>query len=143
MSSEDSKKNKMLDGIKNRSDDIFQRGTKFTKMASEKIDESIKNEVKKAKINPRFNELKLKTTQAAKSGIERSKEIQEKSPSIIRRFGRTLQLGFEKFIGTITIGRQYGKTSIDMLEQLAKLKELGIISDKEFRQKKKEILDRI
>lgn len=143
MSSENSKKNKMLDEIKNRTDDIFQRGTKFTKMASEKIDESIKSEVEKAKANPRLNELKFKTTKATKLGIERSKEIQEKSPSIIRRFGRALQLGFEKFIGTITIGRQYGKTSIDMLEQLAKLKELGIISDKEFKEKKKQILARI
>ena len=51
--------------------------------------------------------------------------------------------GFEEFIGTIRKGTQYGKTSVEILGDLAKLKELGIISDEEFESKKKQILDRI
>ena len=50
---------------------------------------------------------------------------------------------FEKFVGRIRVGTQYGKSSIDLLSDLAKLKELGIITEKEFEAKKKEILDRI
>jgi hypothetical protein len=50
---------------------------------------------------------------------------------------------FEKFVGRIRVGTQYGKSSIDLLSELAKLKELGIITEKEFEAKKKEILDRI
>jgi hypothetical protein len=50
---------------------------------------------------------------------------------------------FEKFVGRIRVGTQYGKSSIDLLSELAKLKELGIITEKEFEAKKKEVLDRI
>lgn len=50
---------------------------------------------------------------------------------------------FEKFVGRIRVGTQYGKSSIDLLSELAKLKELGIITEKEFETKKKEILKRV
>jgi len=50
---------------------------------------------------------------------------------------------FELFVGRIKLGTQYGASSLEILEKLAKLKELGIITDKEFNDKKKKILDRI
>jgi hypothetical protein len=50
---------------------------------------------------------------------------------------------FEKFVGRIRIGTQYGKSRIDLLSELAKLKELGILTEKELEAKKEEILDRI
>lgn len=50
---------------------------------------------------------------------------------------------FEKFVGRIRVGTQYGKSSIDLLSEIAKLKEFGIITEQEFEAKKKEILYRI
>ena len=143
MKSKSKKKNDLLSEIKETADKVIKTGMEFTKLASEKIDESAKVGIEKAKASPTLNELKVKTAEAAKTGIEKSKEIQEKSPPILNRLGQKLLSGFEKFVGTIRRGTQYGKTSIEMLEQFAKMKELGIITDEEFEAKKKEILDRI
>lgn len=136
-------KNDLLGDMKKNTDDAIKRGIEFSKTTSEKIDESIKIGFDKAKTSPRLNELKLKTSEVAKAGIEKGKEIQKKSHPVFSRLGQKSLSGFEKFVGTIRRGTQYGKTSIEMLEQFAKMKELGIITEEEFEAKKKEILDRI
>ena len=46
-------------------------------------------------------------------------------------------------MGRINLGTQYGNSSLELLEKLARLKELGILTDEEFTKKKKKILDRI
>jgi len=50
---------------------------------------------------------------------------------------------FERLVEGIKIGTQHGKSSIGLLSDLSKLKELGIITEKEFEVKKKDILGRI
>ena len=50
---------------------------------------------------------------------------------------------FETLIGRIKIGTQYGNSSLELLEKMARLRELGIITEEEFTKKKKKILDRI
>jgi hypothetical protein len=143
LKSESEEKKDYVDEIKKNTDKVIKTGIEFTKLASKKIDESTKIGIEKAKASPMLNKLKLKTEEATKAGIEKGKEIQEQSPGILKRLGHQLQLGFEKFVGTIRRGTQYGKTSIEMLEQFAKMKELGIITEEEFEAKKSEILDRI
>jgi hypothetical protein len=125
-----------VNSFKEGADKAIKAGIEFTKKASEKIDQSAKSGIEKAKASPTLNKFKTKTEEA-------SKELQEKSPSILKRLGQKTLYGFEKFVGTIRRGTQYGKTSIEMLEQFAKMKELGIITEEEFESKKKEILDRI
>ena len=143
-------KEDLVNAFKEGADKVIKAGREFTKTASEKIDQSTKSGIEKAKASTSLNKLKIKTEEAAKTGLEKSKELQEKSkklqeksPSILKRLGQKSLSGFEKFVGTIRRGTQYGKTSIEMLEQFAKMKELGIITDEEYESKKKEILDRI
>ena len=143
MESKTKEKNELLDGIKKNTDKVFKTGVELSRIASKKIDESTKIGIEKAKSSQKLNELKTQTAKAAKIGMEKGKEIQEKSPSVLKKIGQNSLLGFEKFVGTIRRGTQYGKTSIEMLEQFAKMKELGIVTDEEFEAKKKEILDRI
>jgi hypothetical protein len=143
MSPKNEEKEDFLDELKKGTNKIIKAGKQFTKIATEKIDESTKIGLEKAKTNPNLNKLKIKTEEVTKVGIEKGKEIQEKTPGFFNKLCQKSQSGFEKFIGTIRRGTQYGKTSIEMLEQFAKMKELGIITDEEFEAKKKEILDRI
>jgi hypothetical protein len=143
MSPKNKGKEDFLDELKKGTNKVIKAGMQFTKIASEKIDESTKIGIEKAKANPSLNKLKIKTEEATKVGIEKGKEIQEKTPGFFNKLCQKFQSGLEKFVGTIRRGTQYGKTSIEMLEQFAKMKELGIITDKEFEVKKKEILDRI
>ena len=143
MKSKSEEKKDYVGEIKKSADKVIKAGIELTKYASGKIDESTKIGMEKAKSSPTFNKLKEKTEEATKVGIEKSKEIQEKSPGFFNKLCQKSQSGFEKFVGTIRRGTQYGKTSIEMLEQFAKMKELGIITEEEFEAKKKEILDRI
>jgi hypothetical protein len=143
MDPKNKEKNDFLDELKKGTDKVIKASMQFSKIASEKIDESTKSSIEKAKSNPTLNRIKLKTEQATKTGLKKSKEIQEKSPGFFNKVCQKSLCGFEKFVGTIRRGTQYGKTSIEMLEQFSKMKELGIITDEEFEIKKKEILDRI
>ena len=137
------KSKELVDSLKEGVDKVIKVGTEFTKTASQKIDQSKKNGIEKAKTNETINKIKIKTEEVTKTGLEKTKEIQKKSPSILKKIGENSLSGFEKFVGTIRRGTQYGKTSIEMLEQFAKMKELGIITEEEFEAKKKEILKRI
>lgn len=143
MNPKNNEKEDFLDELKKGTNKIIKAGIQLTKNASEKIDESTKIGMEKAKASPNLNKLKIKTEEVTKVGIEKAKEIQEKTPGFLNKLCQKFLSGLEKFVGTIRRGTQYGKTSIEMLEQFAKMKELGIITDEEFKAKKKEILDRI
>lgn len=136
-------KEDFFDSLKEGSNKVVKAGMEFSKTASKKIDQSAKSGIEKAKASPALNKLKIKTEEATKIGLEKSKKFQKKSPHILKKLSEKSLFGFEKFVGTIRRGTQYGKTSIEMLEQFAKMKELGIITDEEYELKKKEILDRI
>lgn len=143
MEEKDKETSDFVESFKKSTDSVIKTGRELTKLASQKIDESAKTVIEKTKSSPTYNKLKIKTDQATKTGIEKGKEIQKKGPPALVRFGRKLLSMLEKFVGAIRRGTQYGKTSMEILEQFAKMKELGIITDKEFEAKKKELLDRI
>jgi hypothetical protein len=69
--------------------------------------------------------------------------LKKNSPKFYKKIVNGFFHFFELIIGRIKLGTQYGAPSLEILEKLAKLKELGIITDKEFNEKKKKILDRI
>ena len=69
--------------------------------------------------------------------------LKKKSPKFYKKIINAFFYFFELIVGRIKLGTQYGTSSLEILEKLAKLKELGIITDKEFNEKKKKILDRI
>lgn len=150
-SRESVKKTDTLDGspeesfqkIKEKTDDLLKGSYDYAVNISHKVDKNIKEGIQKTKESSFVKDMQSKA--------EHLKTMDEKEKNMYKRkFFRTLTKIrnvifeiFEKFVGRIRIGTQYGKSSIDLLSELAKLKELGIITEKEFESKKKEILDRI
>ena len=132
-------KNNILEKIMNKTNELANSGVELGKAATTKIEESAKIGISKTRSSNTVQDIVKKTSEVAEisavKGEERSaklKKIKEQSLGV-----------FEQFIGTIRKGTQYGQTSIEMLGDLAKMKELGIISEEEFEAKKKQILDRI
>jgi hypothetical protein len=84
------------------------------------------------------NSLKIKEKTTA-GGIE----LKKHGPKFYEKICNAFFYFFEALVGRIKLGSQYGTASLEILEKLAKLKELGILTDEEFAEKKKKILDRI
>jgi len=87
--------------------------------------------------------LKINSLKIREKGLEQKSMIQKKSPKFYKKIVNAFFYFFELIVGRIKLGTQYGTSSLEILEKLAKLKELGILTDKEFNEKKKKILDRI
>ena len=75
--------------------------------------------------------------------LEQKKMIKKKGPKFYKKIVDGFFYFFELIVGRIKLGTQYGTSSLEILEKLAKLKKSGIITEKEFNDKKKKILDRI
>ncbi|MDH3793770.1 MAG: SHOCT domain-containing protein [Nitrosopumilus sp.] len=134
-----SSKDNILEKIMNKTSELANNGMELGRMTTSKIDEATKIGIGKAKSNSTIQDIVKKTSEVAKINTSKGKE----NPTRLKKIQETSLGVFEKFIGTIRKGTQYGKTSIEMLGDLAKMKELGIISEEEFESKKKQILDRI
>ncbi len=115
----------------------------YAKMTSKNLDNNIRSNIKKVKESSAYHDLQEKISSLESELKLKQKELKRSSPRILAKIKQVILSAFEQIVGRIRIGTQYGKTSIDVLSDLAKLKELGIISEEEFNQKKKEILDRI
>lgn len=129
--------------IKQKTDEAIKDSFNFAINASQKIDKNIKDGIQKTKESSFYQEVQEKTNQLRTMDEKEKNRYKRK---IIRNLTKIRDVFFElfeKFVGRIRVGTQYGKSSIDLLSELAKLKELGIITEKEFDAKKKEILDRI
>ena len=129
--------------IKQKTDEAIKDSFDFAINASQKIDKNIKDGIQKTKESSLYQEVQEKTNQLRTMDEKEKNRYKRK---IIRNLTKIRDVFFElfeKFVGRIRVGTQYGKSSIDLLSELAKLKELGIITEKEFDAKKKEILDRI
>ena len=129
---------------------LKQRATNSTKTsldaalsASKNINENIRSNLEKVKESPSYRDLQEKLSHLEKTVKVKQNNIKANSPRVFLKLKHGFLGGFEQIVGRIRIGTQYGKSSVDLLSELAKLKELGIISDEEFASKKKEILDRI
>lgn len=125
--------------LKKRTEEAVKTG----RVVSERLERAAKEALERTKASPTMKKLRLKTKQAKKAGIKEGKKFRAYAPPMISRIGNKFLSALEKFIGAIRRGTQYGKTSLETLEQFAKMKELGIITEEEFEKKKKEILDRI
>ena len=138
----ESKENSFLK-IKQKANEAVKDSFDFAVIASQKIDKNIKDGIQKTKESSIFQEVQDKTNQLrTMDHKEKNKHKRKIIHGLVKIRDVFFEL-FEKFVGRIRVGTQYGKSSIDLLSELAKLKELGIITDKEFEAKKKEILDRI
>jgi len=69
--------------------------------------------------------------------------MRKQSPKFYKKVTTGFFNFFEVIVGKIKLGTQYGNSSLELLEKLARLKELGILTEEEFAKKKKDILDRI
>ena len=129
--------------IKQKANERIKNSFDFAVDTSQKIDKNIKEGIQKAKESSIVQEVQAKTDYLRTMDQKEKNRYKRK---IVRGFVKVRDIIFglfEKFVGKIRIGTQYGKSSLDLLSDLAKLKELGIITEKEFEAKKKEILDRI
>lgn len=129
--------------IKQKANEKIKNSFDFAVDTSQKIDKNIKESIQKAKESSVVQEVQDKADHLRTMDQKEKNKYKRK---IILGFVKVRDVVFglfEKFVGKIRIGTQYGKSSLDLLSDLAKLKELGIITEKEFEAKKKEILDRI
>lgn len=119
------KQGKIYDNVVKNYNKTVESGTEFIK--SQACWESLKN-----------NSLKIK-----EKSLEQGIILKNNSPRFYKKIVNAFFYFFELLVGRIKIGTQYGAANLEILERLAKLKELGILTDEEFTQKKKQILDKI
>jgi hypothetical protein len=129
--------------IKQKANEMIKSSFDFAVDTSQKIDKNIKDSIQKAKESSVVQEVQAKTDHLRTMDQKEKNRYKRKIVSGFVKIRDIIFGLFEKFVGKIRIGTQYGKSSLDLLSDLAKLKELGIITEKEFDAKKKEILDRI
>ena len=95
------------------------------------------------KSKPQWKSLKNNSLKIKEKSVDSAIMIKKNNPKFYRKITNGFFYFFESIVGRVKIGSQYGTSSIEVLEKLAKLKELGIITEEEFTKKKKKILDRI
>lgn len=81
--------------------------------------------------------------QASKKGYEVSEQIIKKSGIIGAKLRKGTKFGVEKGVNTGEKLKQSNLKHLETLEKLGKLKKAGIITNKEFQEKKKKILSKI
>jgi hypothetical protein len=129
--------------IKQKANETIRNSFDLAVDTSQKIDKNIKEGIQKAKESSVIQEVQAKADHLRTMDQKEKNKYKRKIIRGLVKVRDTIFGLFEKFVGKIRIGTQYGKSSLDLLSDLAKLKELGIITEKEFESKKKEILDRI
>lgn len=140
--------------IKNKQENFFDdvsktyiqtidHGKNFGRESLEKINEVTTTGTKFIKSQPYWKSLKNSSTKIKKKSLEHGTTLKNKSPKFYKKISNEFFYFFETIVGRINLGTQYGTASLEILEKLAKLKELGILTDEEFARKKKKILDRI
>lgn len=120
-----------------------ERGKQLGKESLEKINEMTTSSVDFIKSKPQWKSLKNNSLKIKEKSADSAIMIKKNSPKFYRKVINGFFYFFESIVGRVKIGTQYGTSSIEVLEKLAKLKELGIITEEEFTKKKKKILDRI
>jgi hypothetical protein len=129
--------------IKQKANETIKSSFDFALDTSQKIDKNIQEGIQKVKASSVIQEVRVKTDHLRNMDQKEKNKYKRKIIGGLVKVRDIIFGLFERFIGKIRIGTQYGKSSLDLLSDLAKLKELGIITEKEFEAKKKEILDRI
>jgi len=136
-------KDKILEDTTIKYDQTVAHGKKIGRDAMEKIEETAKIGTEFIKSRPYWESIKNSSQKFKEKGIEQEKILKKQSPKFYKKIVSGFFYFFEIIVGRIKLGTQYGNSSLELLEKLARLKELGIITDEEFAKKKKKILDRI
>ena len=119
------------------------RGKKLGRDALTNIEKTTKTGSEFIKSQQYWESLKDSSLKIKETGMDHEKNLKKYGPKFYKKIVNGFFNFFETLIGRIKIGTQYGNSSLDLLEKLARLKELGIITEEEFTKKKKKILDRI
>jgi len=128
--------------IKNYSQRV-EHGKQIGKESIAKINKIIHNPRTLSKSQEYLKTLKTNSLKIIEKDLEQKKMIKKKGPKFYKKIVDGFFYFFELIVGRIKLGTQYGTSSLEILEKLAKLKKSGIITEKEFNDKKKKILDRI
>ena len=120
-----------------------EHGKQLGKESVLKINEVTSSTADFLKSKEYLKKIKSNSLKIMEKGLEQKSMLKKKGPKFYKKFINAFFYFFELLIGRIKLGTQYGTSSLEILEKLANLKELGIITDKEFNEKKKKILDRI
>ena len=120
-----------------------EQGKQLGKESLEKINEMTTSSIDFIKSKPQWKSLKNNSLKIKEKSVDSAIMIKKNSPKFYRKIINGFFYFFVSIVGRVKIGTQYGTSSIEVLEKLAKLKELGIITEEEFIKKKKKILDRI
>lgn len=137
------KQENILDDVANNYTETIEHGKQLGKESLEKINQVADNTTDFLKSQEYLKTLKINSLKIREKGLEQKSMLKKKSPKFYKKIVNAFFQFFELIVGRIKLGTQYGAPSLEILEKLAKLKELGIITDKEFNEKKKKILDRI
>jgi len=137
------KQENILDDVANNYAETIEHGKQLGKESLEKINQVADNTTDFLKSQEYLKTLKINSLKIREKGLEQKSMLKKKSPKFYKKIVNAFFQFFELIVGRIKLGTQYGAPSLEILEKLAKLKELGIITDKEFNEKKKKILDRI
>jgi len=129
--------------IKQKANEKMKSSFDFAVNTSQRIDRNIRDGIQKTKESSIFQGVQAKAFRLKSIDQKDKNKYKRKLVRGLVKIRNSIFELFEKFVGRIRIGTQYGKSSIELLSELAKLKELGIITEKEFDDKKKEILGRI
>lgn len=137
------KQGEILEGMVKNYSKATEQGKQFGKDSLEKISEAAATGTEFLKSQQYWKSIKDKSHKIKEKSLEQTTLLKKQSPKFYKKISNAFFNFFELFVGRIKLGTQYGASSLETLEKLAKLKELGIITDHEFAQKKKKILDRI
>ena len=137
------KQGHILEDVTNNYAQTVEHGKQLGKKSLEKINEVTNTTTDFLKSQEYLKTLKINSLKIREKGLEQKSMLKKKSPKFYKKIVNAFFYFFELIVGRIKLGTQYGTSSLEILEKLAKLKELGIITDKEFNEKKKKILDRI
>lgn len=132
-----------LDNIIKNFLQTVEHGKQIGKESVVKINKIIYNPKTVSKSQEYLKTLKINSLKIIEKDLEQKKMIKKKGPKFYKKIVDGFFYFFKLIVGRIKLCTQYGTSSLEILEKLAKLKKSGIITEKEFNDKKKKILDRI
>lgn len=134
---------KNIQEITNKLEHKIEQTKQLGKESLEKVNEIATAGTEFIKSQPHWKSLKNNSLKIKEKSIDSAISIKKNSPKFYKKISNGFFYFFESIVGRIKLGTQYGTSSLEILEKLAKLKELGILTDEEFAKKKRKILDRI
>ncbi|MGY5149283.1 MAG: SHOCT domain-containing protein [Candidatus Nitrosopumilus sp. bin_68KS] len=137
------KQEKLVDTLTKNYAETLEHTKNFGKESFDKISEASSTGVNLIKSKHYWESLKSSSQKIKEKTSEQGLEFKKNSPKFYKNITNSFFNFFETIVGRIKLGTQYGTPSLDILERLAKLNELGIITKEEFNRKKKKLLERI